>query len=541
MSHLRSRPAGWHGLLRACATTVLGALAITACSGPGPGPPPADSGLFDHLKVHETLRSFHPASSVGVPVSLVLTGNDTYLICDYNNVYRVARSGNVYTVATLAPPAGVSVWSPAGLDYREGRLYVANYLGRDVLELALDGDGLRLVRRTVDPRMVEPKHVHVEADGSMVVADHAGGAVLRFGPDGTVAWRAQLEQANGVTESGGFTYATSLSARTISKIDGSGRIVATAGAAGAAIGEYLLPVDVADLEDRIAVTDPVEGRITLLDHDLDVVGHQGGNGPGMDAFNYPFALLPVAGGYMIADSFKQRLLHVDGAWSIWEQIALGPAVPVGRQRPLVHGSSQHPSTYPMLPGVDIAAELGLRRPLGFVGAFGGLDHVGGGGTVTHLDLGDDDFGGTNAAWALKVDRYVVAGSAESHLLDVIDPRTGMFAYVEVGEDSWWYRGLLLTPYNLRRTLASVVKPALAAFDRAQRLLDQGESRQMVFQKVLAGTRTRDWAHNLVSSGGKTFAQSGMTRADAARYDAWALQQPSQSVTELLEVKFLTGP
>jgi len=288
------------------------------------------------------------------------------------------------------------------------------------------------------------------------------------------------------------------------------------------------------------VTDAVNGRITLLDHNLHVVGHTGGNGPGLDAFNYPFATLPVAGGYVVADSFKQRLLFTDAGWQVVEQVALGPSVPVGRQRPLVFGTGAHPDTYDMLPGVDIAAELGLRRPLKFVGAHGGLDHVTSTGAVTHLDLTDPDFGDTNATWAQDVASYIAAGSAEGHLLIVIDPTTGMFTDIEVGEDNWWSAGSLLTSSNLRRDLQDVIRPALAAFTRAQRLLDEGASRQAAFEEALAGGETMDWSEDLSSSGGQQFLDSQMTRDDARRYFAWAMQQPEQRVIELLAVKYLSG-
>lgn len=522
--------------VRASLTLAAAALVLSACLGGGAAPevPP-----FDHLPVAPTMHTYHPASSIGLPVSMVQYSSETYLVCDYVNVYRVARTTTGYSVTTLARPA-VPVWTPAGLDFRDETLYVANYRGQDVLALRVDGDRLTLVRRIADPQLKEPKHLRAEPDGSLVVADHFGNGVLRFRPDGSLQWRATVDQANGVTESGGFTYASSLSSRRISKIDGSGRVVSAAGSPGSALGSYLLPVDLADLGDRIAVTDAVNGRITLLDHGLHVVGHAGGNGPGLDALNYPFATLPVADGYVIADGFKQRLVHVDGSWTIGEQIALGPSVPTGRQRPLVFGSSARPSTYGMLPGVDIAAQLGLRRPLDFVGGYAGLDHVAPGGPGTHLDLGDPDFGESNATWAERVGRYVVAGSAESHLLEVIDPATGMFTYVEIGEDNWWLAGSLLTSVNLRRGLGGVLQPAVGAFDRAQRLLDEGATRQDVFKAALAGALTRDLSNDLTSTGGQQFLQSGMTKADARRYFAWAMGQRQQRVVELLAVKYLSG-
>lgn len=517
---------------------VAAALALLGCS-QQTAVPSTDTASFNHLGVADAMRSYHPPSQVGLPVSVVQFATGSYLVCDFANVYRVSRTSTGYSVTTLRAP-DVPVWTPAGLDYRNGTLYVADYRGHDVLVLRLEGDALTLVRRITNPQLNEPKHLKAAADGSVVVADHNGDAVLRFDPDGTLQWRVRVDQANGITQSGGVTYATSLLSKTITKIDGSGHIVDVKGGPGMAVGRYLLPVDLADLGDRIALTDAVNGRITMLDHDLKVVGHTGGNGPGLDAFNYPFSLLPVQDGFVVADAFKQRLVRVDRSWTIREQVALGPWVPVGRGRPLVYGSAARPTTYETLPGVDIAAELGLRSPLSFAGAYGGLDHVGPGGAITHLDLTDPDLGDTAAFWAEKVDRYVVVGSAESHLMLVVDPATAMFTYVEVGEDNWWSASTLLTSVNLRRQLGDVIRPAVETFDRARQLIDGGRTRAEVFATVLAGGQTREVAADLATPQAQQFLQSPMTAADAGRYFTWAMGQSEQHVIELLVIKYLSG-
>ncbi|MEI4861543.1 hypothetical protein Q8G41_28555, partial [Klebsiella pneumoniae] len=82
---------------------------------------------------------------------------------------------------------------------------------------------------------------------------------------------------------------------------------------------------------------------------LHVVRRVGGNGPGLDAFNFPFAAVPTAGGYLVVDTFKQRLARTDRSWTLQEQIVFGALVPVGRERPLVAGTDAHPNTYPSLP------------------------------------------------------------------------------------------------------------------------------------------------------------------------------------------------
>src|SRR5437879_4211882 len=216
---------------RAWLGALAGALVLSACVGQ-PAGPPALSSSFNHLAVATTMWTYHASSSVGLPVSVVQVSGSTYLLCDYLNVYRVARTATGYSVTTLARPA-VPVWTPAGLDFKGGMLYVANYRGRDVLQLQLEGDQLNLIRQVASPQLHEPENLWAEADGSVVVADHNGNGLLRFRPDGSLQWRVQIGQAHGVTESGGFIYASSLQARTISKVDRSGKVVGVSGSPGA--------------------------------------------------------------------------------------------------------------------------------------------------------------------------------------------------------------------------------------------------------------------------------------------------------------------
>lgn len=507
----------------------------TACSA---GPSPSRPSDFANLRVAPTMHSYHLPGLVGLPVSAVQVG-DGYLFCDQAAVYHLVTSGPGYQLRVLARPA-VRDWNPSGLAYQAGVIVVANGLGHDVLKLVMNGDTLSLVQRITDPEMRRPQSVALGVDGSIAVADPEGSGVLRFGPDGVRQWRLSVGEANGVAESGGFIYATSLVQETIDKLDLGGHLLKTIGSAGASIPHFLWPLGVSDLGDQIAVTDAVQGRITLLDHDLRPTGHAGANGPGMDAFNFPRATLGVKDGYLIVDTYKRRLIHTDRNWTVLDQVAFGPAVPVGRERPLVFGvSDTRPYTYQMLPGVDVPAALGLRPALPFVGAYDGFDHLQSSGGVDHLDMMDRQFGSANVSWAQWVGQDIVIGSPESPQLLVVDPATGMFSGVDVGLDSWWWSGTLLLGIGLRRDLSEVVKPAQTAFTQADQLLAQGATPQQAFNQALSPGQPRDFAADLSSPGGREFLQSAMTSADANKYFAWAMQQPRPRVIEMLEVRYLS--
>ena len=514
---------------------VACALVAAACSSSAPPPPPA---VVRHLSVSASFHSYH-LTSVGLLSSIVDVGGGQYLVCDPSNVYRLTRAATGYTITRLARPT-VPVWNPLGLAYRDGVLYVANGSGRDVLELRVDGNALSLLRRIANPVMREARGVVAESDGSVEVTDQAAGGVLRFRADGTLEWRAALTGAAGLARAGGHLFATSVVDHRVHEIDGTGKPTRSAGGLGVTRGRYLLPVGLTAMGNGVLVTDTHNGTITVLDGDLNVRDRVGGNGQGLDSFNFPIATLPVGDGYLVVDTFKYRIVHTDRAWTENEQVAFGQMVPVGRGRPLVVGTDPHPYTYTSLPGVDLIAALNLRRPLQFVGAFNGLDHVDGG-TVQHLDMTDPQFSATSVTWADTAGSYVVIGSDQRGAFEVIDPATGMFTFVDVGPDSWWRSGMLLLSDNLRRDLNQVIAPAVAAFQHAKQLLSQKDvSREDAFNQALTFGKPRNWSADLSSAAGQQFLRSHMTADDARRYYDATLSQPQVKVVELLEVKYLSG-
>jgi DNA-binding beta-propeller fold protein YncE len=519
---------------------LIGMIAVSGCSGPQPSRPAAPAGS-SHLNVAATFRTFHVPSTPQSVESIVQVDPNQYLLCDFYDIYQLARgAGGGYTIKILnRPPA--TAWSPAGLAYRDGLVYIADNLGHDVLVVRVQGNNLVPVRRVArqDGRsMGTPRHVVAEADGSVVVADYAGNAVLRFNGDGSLAWTLPMPSAGGVIESGGFIYATSTGNHTVSKIDLHGKILRTTGSIGWSPGRYVFPIDVADAGGRLVVTDAVTGRISVLDQNLRQVGMAGGNGPGTDAMDYPYATLPVAGGYVVVDTGKDRLLFTDRGWTLQQEVVFGTSVPAGRQRPLVYGTDARPTSYGMLPGVDVVAALGLRTALPFTGGFDGLDSWSGRNFV-QLNFDDQTVSVRFITWSQRVGSVILVGSPQAPWLEVIDPSTGLFSSAYVGLDTWWRAGWLLYPQNLRVDLAQVISRQLANIEAVKRLLAAGATRERAFQLAIAGD-AYDWSLNVTSPQGRQFLSSGRSKADASTYYTWALQQPNIHVAELLMVKYLSG-
>ena len=510
---------------------------VAACSS---GAAKTSGNPLAHLAVATTYHTYHVPSAAGLLSSIVEVGGGQYIACDPSNIYLLVRNSDGYTIKALGKPS-VPRLNPVGLAYRDGLLYVANGSGRDILTLRLNGNALALVGRITNSSLRDAESVVSEPNGSIAVTDQVNGRVLLFQADGTLRWQVKVSGAHGLTESGGNLYASSLVDGGIREIDQSGKVVRTAGGIGVSSGRYVWPSGVAAAPNGgIVVTDAHNGHVSLLRSDLSVAGGAGGNGQGLDALNYPSATLPVADGYLILDSFKYRIVHTDRRWTILEQIVFGPVVPTGRQRGLVFGTDAHPDTYTMLPGVDLPAALGLRKPQTFVGALNGLDHVGPGSSVVHLDVTDPQLGTTSVTWAQRVDQYIVVGTSQGSWLEVIDPTTGMYTFIQVGHDSWWRSGDLLLSENLRRSLTQVIAPAVADFGQAKVLLASGKSRSQVYNDVLAAGHPRNWSQDLSSPAGQQFLHSPMTASDAARFYAAYLSQPQQRLVELLDVKYLSA-
>jgi hypothetical protein len=519
---------------------LIGAMVAAGCSG-SRAPTPPGPNLAAHLSITPTFHTDHVSSTAQQVQSIVQVDANEYLMCDYFDVFRLARdAAGGFTVTTLTrPPA--SVWSPAGLYYRDGLLYIADNLGHDVLVVRESGNDLVLVRRVArqnGPAMKTPRNLVAETDGSVVVTDYGGDSLLRFNGDGSLAWSVPMPGAGGVAESGGFIYATSTSNHTVIKLNPTGKVVAVNGAYGWSPGRFVFPIGLASAGGQIIVTDAVTGRVTLLDQNLHSRERVGGNGPGDDALDYPYATLPTASGYMIADTYKARLVITNRAFTIQEQIVFGRAVPAGRQRPLVYGTDARPTSYTMIPGVDVLAQLGLRPPLAFTGGFDGLDYRSSK-AFLHLNFDDARVPIRYVTWAQQLESVIVIGSPQSPWLEVIDRTTGMFTYVFVQLDTWWRAGFVVYPQNLRLDLAQVVASAINTIAAAKQLIASGASRESAFDRAVVG-HTYDWSQNVSSPEGRQFLASGRTRADASVYYAWAVQQPSLRVAELLMVKYLSG-
>lgn len=251
-------------------------------------------------------------------VNLARFGDRRLFYCNYGSLGVLDLAAR--TAREIPRPERVDVWNPTGVAYdpNRGRLYVANYHGRNVLAFAVGPNGEAVYETQFrHPRIVAPEGISVSADGRRIaLADYDGDAVHLLNAAGEHLWSATLHRAHSAAiEPGGrFVIATGLIPPRIVKLEiATGRIVRERGAMGWRRDKYLWPAGVAIAPDgQIAVCDAHTGQVSLLDDDLNETRCFGGNGPERELLNMPYHLVFRNNGrLMVADTFKGRLLELD--------------------------------------------------------------------------------------------------------------------------------------------------------------------------------------------------------------------------------------
>ena len=124
--------------------------------------------------------------SMGMACSIALIDQNHLFFCNYASIYWVDLTTG--KTKKVNPPAKIKNWFPTGLKYlpKKKILYVANYLGQDVLIFKVSDDHkLKLVRRVIDSELKGPENIDVTKDASyFAVADFDGGRVTLFDKNG---------------------------------------------------------------------------------------------------------------------------------------------------------------------------------------------------------------------------------------------------------------------------------------------------------------------------------------------------------------------
>lgn len=546
----------------ACASEVFTAARVQADSG---------AEWLQRIPVRDGFCTGSVSGARPYGVSIVRVGIDDYLICNYIEIRRVRKVSGQWDVEALPRPSPDIFWCPTGLFRPHGRnqLYIANYKGGDVLRASfqLQTGRLTVEQRFTHPDMRGPENVAVSGD-RVYAADYDGGAVFCFGLDGSFLWKSDCPQAHGLLVTQKGVYATSLQKRSVIKMDGQGHVVAEQGGLGWALGEYIWPVSLAETPQAgIVVLDAQAGRVTELTADLKPLRAIGSNGPGVDHFNYPYAILAEEGGYAIADTMKSRVVFFTDAWEMRGQVCSA-----GRQislqgAPGISGLPSAPYTYPAFPGVDILGLLGIQEcntaASTFVGGFNSIDALGPAQQVTkELEIDDPRQvripGSTYwyMLWAMRVSsgedaEVILIGSPQVSSCLALDPSTGAFVELNFPGDAWPADGAVLLSDGSRFDLRKAAGEANAEFCSIRKLLESGMSRAEAYSRIVAPELSpREhfevfWKSLLTGSDGRTRVLDALVHgkdlsgpAEAAYLEARCAARVL--LREILAVRYLSG-
>jgi hypothetical protein len=489
-----------------------------------------------------------PSDYPGTAVSASHWDGDRYLVCNYNLLQEIdTRTG---AVTRISPPTGLSVWNPTGVwaSPAEGRVFIANYTGHDVLECSRTGDALALVRRYVHAEMQSPENVALSADGQLVgAADYDGNRLWMFRRDGSLAWERPVPLAHGVAFGPDFVVATSLLDRTVVKYDLAGREQARTGSLGWGDGKYLWPTCVFHQADRLYVTDAHTGRLTALDFDLKPFDWNGGNGPGAGLFNMPYAVAGRARELVVCDTFKDRLLVLDDAFRCQRVLTRDPAplvwdLPVPAERRNGYTSVSDPCPvelpgvrgrpwYPIYDGYHLGD--GRRRGIARFPVSGSLFN---------------QRGFPYFCWCVRRDGYLILGHQVGKSVLVADGR-GRACPVDVGEVLWPDGDRFRTNAGRAYDIAPHLAAAARQFAEHDRLLAAGtepvEAARQSFWPTRSPAEFREAIGRMfISPTGATFwAQWSQDPAAAVRGfdDANVAKEPEELWLQELFLRNILAP
>jgi len=251
---------------------------------------------------------------IGMACSQTLKDKNHLIFCNYKNLYIMDL--NTGKTRILKKPENINNWFPTGVKWCETsqKLYVANYLGKDILVFEFRKDNsISLVKRYTDTELVGPENVDVLNGEYFAVADFDSSKLIFFNKNGKI-WSRDIKLAHGVsfTQDKKFILVSSLQNREIYKFDLEGNLVKKIGKLGFNQNEYMWPTSITTSNQGSYVSDAHTGKITFLDDELLSLKTIGGNGLGIDLFNMPYGIIHTEDGLLfVTDTFKNRILKIN--------------------------------------------------------------------------------------------------------------------------------------------------------------------------------------------------------------------------------------
>lgn len=254
-------------------------------------------------------------SVIGSICAVTSFTENSVLVANYLQIIQI----NLDTGKTKVweKPLGIDKWYPTGLKWHKATqtLYVANYLGKDVLALKFNNNKLILERRITDNELDGPENLDISDDGNLIaVADFNSSKLIVFEKNGKKLWSSDIGRAHGVAFSADqkSIFVSGLIPPKVYKFSVNGKLISEIGKSGFGKDGFLWPTGLTKRGKYIYVSDAHTGKVTQLDNNLRSMKTWGGNGLGKNLFNMPYGPDFIKDNVlMLTDTFKARLVFVD--------------------------------------------------------------------------------------------------------------------------------------------------------------------------------------------------------------------------------------
>ena len=257
-------------------------------------------------------------------LSIAKYDKDCYLMLHDRTICGFDGAKNVLTplkvsFSRLRQPGKNFFYQPSGLAVDNGKVYIANGEGNNVLQGRFEpGKKTIVLEREYRGRHCGgPKNVAVDPSHKMLFSANSDSwTVTAFDlASGRELWFVPVPQVQGVTCDGDHVYATGAGRHALVKIEiKSGKVVQGSGSAGwnPARQQFLRPVMADICGGSLIVTDADTGFISLVDKKtLQVQNFFGGNGLGPHYFNYPHCAKVLGDELWISSAFRPEIVVLD--------------------------------------------------------------------------------------------------------------------------------------------------------------------------------------------------------------------------------------
>lgn len=254
------------------------------------------------------------------PVAIHQIKPGVFLIADYKSVYKFDSTDGELTKLEIVISGFETKFVPTAFaSHPDGRIFLANYLGNNVLQGEIDESESKLVfnKQIGDSRTLSPEGVDV-FESYLAVANYDGGNVQLFaeGPGGELKKYCELPipYAHGVAFADSHLFVSGLQERKIFKIDyRTCEVVAMISTMGWTAGRLMWPTGISKFDDRsILVSDAHTGLLLVFDtRTMALKRTYGGNGPGKNGLNMPYTAILANGDIWVTSTFGRRLFRID--------------------------------------------------------------------------------------------------------------------------------------------------------------------------------------------------------------------------------------